>query len=558
MQYRSRTWAGTARRNLSRLVRPDVHVTPPPSGVRFDRDVPAVMRDGTVLRANVFRPEREGRFPVLLAAQPYGKDGLPKKSRTGYRVPLQYRLASNDEPMSFSAWTSLEAPDPGHWVPRGYVVIIADLRGWGTSAGKAAVFDPGEGQDVHDLVEWAAAEPWSNGKVGMTGVSYLAISQWTAAATRPPHLAAINPWEGFTDAYPDFSCPGGIRENGFMVVWSAWQRFLRPRAGSFRGAQKHHPLRDAWWADRAPALEQIEVPALVCGSFSDHSLHSRGSFEGFRRIGSTDKWLYTHRGPKWSVYYGAEALATQARFFDHFLRGDDTGILEEPRVRVEIRDSLHHIADVRGTTAWPPADTQPLTLHLDAGARTLAPTAATDESTVVVPRAGIRLAHRFDQDTDVVGPMRLRVPVSAETGDLTLFAAVRKMRHGREVVFEGSYGFTEDLVTRGWLRASHRAIDPARSTGWEAFHPHTVVDPIPAGGTVDLDLTLLPSATRFAADDELVLELGDHWFFPANPITGQFPAVYQQPPAQRWVLHTGGTRAATLTIPVWDHDEDAA
>ena len=147
--------------------------------------------------------------------------------------------------------------------------------------------------------------------------------------------------------------------------------------------------------------------------------------------------------------------------------------------------------------------------------------------------------------------MRLRVPVSVERNDLTLFACIRKMHDGREVVFEGSYGFTEDIVTRGWLRASHRQVDQARSTTWEAFHPHTTEQPVPSGEIVDLDLTLLPSATRFAAGDELVLHLRDQWFFPANQITGQFPAIYARTRPQRWRIHTGGPHQATLTIPIW-------
>jgi predicted acyl esterase len=147
--------------------------------------------------------------------------------------------------------------------------------------------------------------------------------------------------------------------------------------------------------------------------------------------------------------------------------------------------------------------------------------------------------------------MRLRVQVSAERGDLNLFAGVRKLHSGREVVFEGSYGFGEDIVARGWLRASHRSVRTSRANEWEAWHPHDVAVPVRRGEAVELDVTLLPSATRFAAGDELVLELRDRWFFPANPITGQFPAVYERPRRQRWRVHTGGSTPATLTIPVW-------
>jgi predicted acyl esterase len=557
MDYRSRTLLGTARRNLARRLTADIRVTPPPAGVRFDQDVAITVRDGTILRANVFGPVDEERHPVLLSAQPYGKDALPSRTRSGRGKPLQYRLAANDAPMSFSASTSLEAPDPAFWVPRGYVLVNVDLRGWGTSDGDPEPFNPREGDDVHDAIEWAAAQPWSNGRIGMTGVSYLAISQWTAAVTRPPSLAAINPWEGFTDAYRDFAYPGGIRENGFMRTWSLWQKLLRPRSPSFRRSQIDHPHRDSWWAQRSPDLERIDVPALVCASFSDHSLHSRGSFEGYRRIASPQKWLYTHRAPKWSTYYGAEALRAQSAFFDHFLGGEDTDISDTAPVRVEIRDTRSHIAEVRGAEQWPPADVRPLVLHLDADAGALRAGDAPLPAQRRVGRRGIRFAWTLERETDVVGPMRLRVQVSAERPDLTLFAGIRKFHDGREVVFEGSYGFTEDIVTRGWLRASHRAIDASRSTEWEAHHPHTSSQPLERGEIVDLDLTLLPSATRFAAGDVLVLELRDHWFFPAPPILGQFPAVYARSPRQRWSVHTGASTQASLTLPIWGGSESA-
>ena len=551
MTKAARSTLGTVRKNLHRRLWPDITVQPPPEAVRFDRDIPVVVRDGTELRANVFRPEVDGQYPVLLCAATYGKDKMPAASRSGLRKPFQYRMASNDAPLSFSAWTALEAPDPAFWVPRGYVLVNLDLRGWGTSDGSPEPFGPTEGDDIHDAIEWAAAQPWSNGRVGMSGVSYLAISQWAAAATRPPHLAAINPWEGFTDAYRDFAYPGGIRENGFIRVWSAWQRAMRPRSPSFRANQGRHPLRDTWWSDRSPQIEDIDVPALVCASFSDHNLHSRGSFEGFRRLGSPQKWLYTHRAPKWSTYYSAAALTVQAAFFDHFLRGDDTSITQTPPVRIEVRNSRQHIAAIHEDTQWPPTQVEPLVLHLDGRSAQLTTTAPGSACAEAVRRP-VQFRWRFDRPMDVVGPMRLRLPVSTSGDDLTLFVGVRKYSQGREVTFEGSYGFTEDIVTRGWLRASHRAVDPTREMTWEAVHPFTTPQPLEPGQPVDLDLTLLPSATRFAAGDELVLELRDHYFFPAPPLLGQFPAVYARSHGRTWHLHTGGLHSASLTIPVWN------
>lgn len=555
MDKSGRTLAGTVAKNVRRRARADIQVSAPPGGVLLERDVEVVVRDGTVLRANVFRPEVEGRFPVLLTAATYGKDGFPAAGRSGRGKPTQYRMAANDAPIRISAWTALEAPDPAFWVPRGYVLVNLDLRGWGTSGGDPEPFGPTEGEDVHDAIEWAAEQPWSTGSIGMTGVSYLAISQWSAAATKPPHLKAINPWEGFTDAYRDFAYPGGIRENGFMRVWSAWQRAMRPKSPSFRRNQVNRPLRDEWWEQRSPSIESIDIPALVCASFSDHNLHSRGSFEGYRRLASEQKWLYTHRAPKWSTYYGQEALDAQTAFFDHFLRGDDTAVAGTPPVRIEVRDRRQHIAAVHTDTQWPPTRIRPLVLHLDAEHGRLTTASGSGETAVVGHARTFRW--RFETQTDVVGPMRLRVPVSSGRDDLTLFAGIRKFSGGREVFFEGSYGFTEDIVTRGWLRASQRETDPARGAEWEAFHPYTALRPLRPGEVVDLDLTLLPSATRFEPGEELVLELRDRYFFSAPPLTGQFPAIYARTRAP-WRVHTGGRHRATLTLPIWAGRPDAS
>ncbi|HZG63316.1 MAG TPA: CocE/NonD family hydrolase, partial [Rubrobacteraceae bacterium] len=183
---------------LRGIVAPPVEIMPPPSGICFEQDVEVAVRDGTVLRVNVFRPERGGRYPVIMCAHPYGKDKLPKRGPFGYKPPPQYRMLRQPNAVTWSAWTSWEAPDPAYWVPRGYAVVNCDLRGFGTSDGRGSLFTDAEAQDIYDLIEWAGTQPWSNGKVGMNGVSYLAISQYKVAALRPSHLAAICPWEGFS------------------------------------------------------------------------------------------------------------------------------------------------------------------------------------------------------------------------------------------------------------------------------------------------------------------------------------------------------------------------
>jgi predicted acyl esterase len=552
---------------IGRFVRPAMRVTPPPAGVRFERDVEVPVRDGTILRVNVFRPadddaddndadaERPTPRPVLLCAHPYGKDGLPKPKRggRGYRVPRQVRLLTQSEDYEVSAWTSWEAPDPGFWVPRGYVLVNADLRGWGASDGVGELLSEQEALDVHDLVEWAAAQPWSNGKVGMTGVSYLAIMQWAVASTRPPHLAAINPWEGFTDAYRDFLRPGGVREDGFAVMWTKILRLLRRSPVDLRRQQKRRLLYDDWYAARDRDLEAIEVPALVAASFSDHDLHSRGSFEGFRRIGSVDKWLYTHRGPKWSIYYGADAKAAQVKFFDAFLRdNDNNAMLDEPRVRLEVRDTRTEIRAVHDEGTWPPTGLTRTELNLDpAHGRLVAEPPDTASLVSFDLRKGqVSFDHRFSADTEVIGSLWLRLQVSlAAGGDASLFARIQKVRDGRVVGFEGSYGFIAAPVTHGWQKVSHRQLDPERSTDDRPFHTHAVEEPVAPGEVVVVDVELLPSATSFRRGDELHLDLRGRWFLSRNPLLGQFPVGYESSAPGTCTIHAGPEHRSSLTLP---------
>lgn len=531
-----------------------VTITEPPSGVLVEWNVAVPMRDGVLLRVNVFRPDDDAEHPVLMCAHPYGKDNLPRRRRfrAGYRTPLQYRMLQTG-PVTHSALTGWEAPDPAYWVQRGYVVVNADLRGWGTSDGVGELFSAQEGLDGHDLIEWAGVQQWSNGRVGMSGVSYLAISQWAAAATRPPHLAAICPWEGFTDFYRDFARPGGIRENGFLTVWTTGLRLGQHHPVDIAAQARRRPEFDQWWSDRNRSIENIVVPALICGSYSDHNLHSRGSFEGFRRIGSSQKWLYTHRGQKWSTYYSAAGLQVQAQFFDHFLRGEETGILQTPPVRIEVREDVDTITSVRYADSWPPPDTAWHTMYLD-GNGALLPTRASGaaEQSFDIRRGRLSFIHRVAEDTEIVGPMVLSVWISVTgTDDVEFFAGVRKFRGGREIGFNGSYGFPDDLVTHGMLLASHRRTDPVHSMPYRPFHTHTVRDPLNPGTPVELRIELLPSATLFRAGDELRLDLQGRWFFSRNPLIGQFPPAYARTiRTGTCTVHTGGEYQTHLTMPI--------
>src|SRR5437870_1828138 len=229
---------------------------PPPRpipGVRFDRDVAVPMPDGVRLMANIFRPEQDGRYPVVMSVSPYGKDALPED------YGLFRALGINVGTFRISDYAAFEAPDPGFWVPHDYIVMHANARGMWNSEGNATWLSPRDAQDYYHLIVWAAARPWSTGKMGLSGVSYLAMSQWAVAALNPPHLAAIMPWEGVTDQYREFAFHAGMRETGFVPM------FYSRRVRSHRNRRfplgedllveiRQHPLDDAYWASKRPEL----------------------------------------------------------------------------------------------------------------------------------------------------------------------------------------------------------------------------------------------------------------------------------------------------------------
>jgi len=538
---------------LAGIVRPRVTVAEsPPGAVLREVDVEVPMRDGVVLRVNLHRPPGDEPLPAIMSAHPYGKDALPRRTRRGrWRVSPQYRGFRQPRPVAFSPLTGWEAPDPAWWVARGYAVVNCDLRGCGTSDGTGDLLTTQEGEDYHDLIEWAAAQPWCTGKVGLLGVSYLAISQYEAAATRPPHLAAICPWEGFSDPYRDLMRPGGTREDGFIRVWSRGMRKWR-LAGDVRAGQVAHELCDDWWRERTPRLERIEAPMLVCASFSDHNLHSHGSFRAFEQVGSSQKWLYTHRGGKWATFYSEDALAAQLRFFDRFLEGAENGLDDEPPVRLEVRSDRDTVAEVRHEPEWPLRGTRWTELSLSADGRLVADAGdATAGAVGFDTRSGCAtFCWTFPERTELSGPMALRLEVSLQHGgDADLHVRVQKLRGGHAVPFEGSYGYGLDGVTTGWLRLSQRELDAARSRPFEPVHSHRRHLPLAAGEVGPVEIALMPSATLFEVGEQLALEVHGRWPKPRNPLTGQFPAWYERRPRTACTLHCGGDHDARLLVP---------
>jgi predicted acyl esterase len=523
-----------------------LEIIPIPPGISIERDVMVGMADGIRIAVNIFRPEKDGRFPVIMAMTPYGKDIGPQDYP---ELEYQARMGIENGTIRISALTTFEAPDPAYWTPKDYVVIYADCRGTGHSEGKQEMTGPKEIQDFYDLIEWAAVQEWSNGRVGLCGVSYLAINQWYVSVQRPPHLKAIIPWEGMTDRYRDRDYQGGIPETVFRMRFLKEIMRLPPDVLDGMITNVMDPVRNQGQKNLAPKLEEIEVPALICASWSDKNLHTRGSFEGYRRISSKKKWLYTHGGIKWDVFYSEDALNHQNLFFDYYLKNLKNKWPETAAVRLEIREEVD-IKQVRFENEWPIARTRYVRMYLNPSDRSLSFDPISSKGIVkYIPVSGgdASFGMCFDEDTELTGYMKLKIWVSAEDADdMDLFVAVKKFDAlGNEIQFRGMNGWRGDVAARGQMRVSQRELNERLSTLFQPVQKFDGEKKLQPGEIVPVEIALLPSSTLFRKGESLRLY-----------IQGREPVVhpmigYRHPhnPGVH-VIHAGDKYDSFLQVPV--------
>ncbi len=521
------------------------------SSLAIQRDLAVPMRDGVRLFVNLFRPADDASCPVIMSVTPYGKDNLPDRVATFFMRLSGIKFGK----LNLSRLTGFESPDPVYWARQGYAVVQADVRGMHKSEGRAGVLRQQDAEDYYDLIEWAASQSWCTGRVGLMGVSYLAMSQWHVAALKPPHLCAIVPWEGATDLYRELAFHGGIPETKFVPLW-AKMRLQRghnarfPMAEDFLVERAAHPLDDLYWSSKRPVLENIEAPTLVCASWSDHGLHTRGSIEGFDRISSRQKWLFTHGRKKWETFYGEEALVWQKRFLDHFLKERDNGMDRVPKVRLEIRKAFYQ-HEVRSEESWPLPSVQPTRFYLCARTGSLQREPAAPDGKLQyrsTSRNGKAVfSFRFEQTIELIGSMRLKLWVSPSEGDdLDLFVVLRKLDStGSEIFFSGYNGFERDGLAKGWLRASHREMDPSRSTSLRPWHSHTRIQKVRSGDILPVEIDIWPSATLFEAGSTLQLTIQGH-------DAAKYPAFGHRKLVNRgWhTVFTGGPYDSSITVPL--------
>lgn len=533
---------------IKNMIAPPVVIVPPTTAMNSDYDVAVPLRDGIHLSINIFRPVVAGKYPAIISFHPYGKDKLPQKGWWGYRPLRPFRIMRQAGSSHFSALTGWEAPDPDFWVKHGYAVINADMRGAGKSGGVLNILSQQEAEDYYDLIEWVATQSWCNGKVGLCGVSYLALSQYRVAALNPPHLTAICPWEGFSDVYKDLARPGGIREDKFFVFWS---KMVDP---SWRTQQCIHKERDVWWQQHIPDLKKITVPALICGSFSDQSLHTHGSFRAFECIASAEKWLFTHRGGKWSTFYSTTALERQLEFFDHFLLGKNNQLASRPKVRLEIRASADSIYKTQEIADWPPPNTRWLKLYIGKNHQLLEqPEQGLLNNTFSLRQEKLCFVYIFQTDTVIAGPSKLHLHLQLSTDkDATLFAGLRKFVGKEEIFFEGSYGYGFDIITKGWQKLSLRRFQINAAKFWQPEQDFATAEPVDKGKPILIEFPLMPSATYFRKGEKLILDLRGHWFFKPSLIYSQM-SNYEQIGEGLCSIMAGETYDSHLLLPILEN-----
>ncbi len=515
-------------------------------GMIIERDVEIPTRFGFCLYADVFRPASQAdKAPPLLAWTPYGKHDP---------APLaKIYPASGVQADWMSDLCIFEAPDPVYWVTQGYAVITIDIPGVWHAQSPAQYLSPEEAEAFHDAVEWAGTRPWSNGRVGLSGVSYLASMQWRVAALNPPHLAAINPWEGWSDTYREVVRHGGIPDTHFwpyiQVRWGASTQQIE----DLWAETTEHPCFDAFWASKAASLSAIRVPAYVVASWSDHALHSRGTLEGFRLMSSPQRWLEVHGRKKWAHYYDPDSRARQLAFFDHFLRGS-AAPPSWPRVQVEIRERYyqgrHH-----ASTDWPLPEVSYQRFHLSAQSATLTVQPDGTQSACrydsLAEDAAALFDLRFAAPLDIVGHVRLKLYVSTdESDDLDLFIALEKLDAAGQPVGFTHYGtFENGPVALGWLRVSHRALDPQRSTHFLPVLAHTSEAKVRPGQTVETDIEIWPTGTHFEVGSTLRLRIqGRDVFRVAKPLLyARHEDTVNRGSHTIW---TGGDTPSWLQLPV--------
>jgi uncharacterized protein len=491
------------------------------------------MRDGVTIAAAVYLPAEPGKYPALLAASPYRFDnnGLPA-------VPMF--LWRETGPI---AW----------YLKQGYAYVHMDVRGSGRSTGEFHLLDKAEQHDLYEVIEWIAKQPWSTGKVGGIGQSYYAMAQWFMAIENPPHLACIAPYDGFVDAYHNSVYQGGIYSPFFSGWWNDNVRMINrnPFTGPSRAIPVDlpreviaHPTYDSFWMERSALerLSQIKVPLYSIGLWAKVDLHLNGNIVGYQRAS----------GPKKLLLFGSENLYAAVAdfsspafhekyllpFYDWCLKGKQTAYVNEPPVRYFVNGS----GQFKTAATWPPANIAETSFYLakgpsgsvtslnDGALDAAAPTGKDGETVFDYPNDGWRIGvvgfgpdGRPDpvrrvlsfttaplaEDIEVAGPIKLVLYASSTQKDTNFIVKLsEQMAQAPEERQKGVQPRAK-VISKGWLKASLRALDPQYSTANAPWYKDKSPEPLVPGKIYKFEIAIMPAANLFKKGSRIRLELAN-------------------------------------------------
>ncbi|MGQ0522431.1 MAG: CocE/NonD family hydrolase [Betaproteobacteria bacterium] len=518
----------------------DAPRTPERSEPRYatisDYEARIPLRDGIRLAADVIRPSASGmKFPALVTTSVYTRQ-------------LQRGVI---------ALGQNEAGVSEFWVPRGYAHVIVDVRGSNDSEGVYDLFGSQEQQDLYDIIEWVAEQPWCDGNVGMSGISYMGRTQ-LFAAEQQPHLKAIFPYDASCDFYRDACFHGGIPTN-FTTHWTAFVMNLNMTSGRNPNVDKlkaqleimyshNYPFDCEWYQDRSsgPRLNKVNIPAYFGSGWYMNELHLKGAFDGYNGTGDIPKRMMV--GPRpWPLRPWAGYHYEMLRWYDHWLKGMDTRVMEGSPIQLY----------VQGENAWRPENEWPLKrtqwreLYLGG--------APNGHEGKLMDSAGSEQRRRLDfdpasqdayhgkphliyrtepmaKDLELTGPMALYLQAGSTARDTDWLVAVGD---------EGPDGKVRELC-KGWLRSSHRKIDPRLSSPAKPYHPHTSAEYMEPGAVYELPIEIWPVCNVFKPGHRLRLEIANSdSIIAAN---GR-PHVTIREKATNTV-HEGGKKPSRLVVPV--------
>ena len=520
--------------------------------VPLKSSTPNIVDDPLLVRVNVYRPKTQGQFPVIVTYGPYGKD-----------IPYhQFHAQSwaDVNPKQKSAHSAWEVPDPLYWTSNNYVVVRADERGSGDSPGKLDSMSSTTCDGFVDVIEWSAEQPWSNGKVGLLGISYFAGSQWRAAARKPKGLACIVPWEGMSDYYRDRVRHGGILSNEFIKYWfdrqvgsnqyglggrteRGWgtdslegvlsaEELASNRADQPIDTAVNQYRDDEYFRSRDFDLADIEVPVLSAANWGGIHLHLRGNVMGFMKVGSKFKYLRFLTGRHDIPFFYDEEVAIQRSFLDACLKGNDIeGWLTPGKVApvslcMRKGNPGYNKPEAERATyprreewEWPIARTQYTDYHLVAGGTLHSQRPETASTVEYDPLHG---SVRFrtpaaEHEIEVTGhPVaRLSVSMSERDGskpsEIDLFVTLRHYdSEGKEIFYTGAVGDPVPVV-RGWLRVSLRKTTskptPLSKIIPERDYLSTDVQSVEMNKIYTVDVELWPTSVVVLPRETLELEV---------------------------------------------------